>query len=398
MVGFLRLTILLCGARFTVHRWAAALCLSVALIASAGLRAEPLSFMVVDDVHYASEEEYDWPQIEGSQATEAVRVRRNVERSRQTFLPLMRELKEQAETATPKPAAIFSCGDLVHGGPAVRADLHCGNFIRQFESIGMPIPLLNANGNHEMAEAGMEQAYDRIFVPFLARQVGRPLDARHYSIDLGDAHCILLDGLPPGRNGGDHETRLWALGEKQWAWLEADLEANKAKSHIFVFTHATLWPLGNGDILYGNDPTRHRALVDLLLKHNVRAIFAGHKHTNCVTVYEDNGRQLVQMIPNSHLASTDVPPQETRTIAYTPEAVVPRLQTNWDRWGRNLVTQYQSGIVHHEQTPGMSGYFLVAIDGPTVTVRMYRGIGKKLFREYVITRDPTTGASRFQKP
>jgi hypothetical protein len=138
--------------------------------------------------------------------------------------------------------------------------------------------------------------------------------------------------------------------------------------------------------------------VNLLLKYNIRAIFAGHKHTNCVTVYEEDQRQLVQMIPNSHLASTEVPPQQTRVIAYTPEAVVPKLQTTWDKWGRDLVAQYQSGIVHHEETPGMSGYFLVVIDGPTVTVRTYRGTGKKLFREYVLSRDPTTGATRFHKP
>lgn len=379
-----------------VSRCARALAFAAAICGPGGLRAEPMAFMVLDDVHYASEEDYDWPQIENSQESEATRVRRNVDRSRQTFLPLLRELKEQAETASPKPAAIFSCGDLVHGGPAVRADLHCRNFIRQLESVGIPIPLLNANGNHEMAEAGMEKAYDDNFLPFLSRQLGRTLETRHLSTDLGNAHFILLDGLPPGRDGGDHENRIWALNAPQWAWLESDLETNRSKDHIFVFTHAPLWPLGDGDVLYGGDPARHRALVDLLLKYNVRAVFAGHKHLNSVTVYEDQGRQLVQMIPNSHLGAADVPPKETQRVPYTPEIVVPKLRKNWDQWGRDLVARYQSGIVHHEQTPGISGYFFVAVDGPAVTVRMYRGTGKKLFREYGLTRNPSTGATRFK--
>ncbi len=378
------------------RRYATLLACLVATLAVGKLGAAPFSFIVLDDVHYAADEEYDWQQIEQSHEAEAKRVRRNADRSRQTFLPLLRELKEQAETAAPKPAAIFSCGDLVHGGPAVRADLHCRNFIRRFESAGIPMPLFNANGNHEMAEAGMEEAYDRNFLPFLSRQLGRPLGARHYSTDLGNSHFILLDGLPPGRDGGDHEARVWALGDPQWAWLEADLEANKSKDHIFVFTHATLWPLGNGDGLYGGEPHRHRALVSLLLKHNVRAVFSGHKHMNSATVYAENGRQLVQMIPNSHIDATDVPPKETQRPPYSAETVVPKLRGKWDQWGRDLVALYQSGIIHHEQTPGLSGYFLVAVDGPDVTVRMYRGTGKKLFREYGLDRDPATGATRFR--
>lgn len=378
------------------RRRAAVLACLVAPLAIGRLAAEPFSFIVLDDVHYAADEEYDWQQIGQSNEAEAKRVRRNADRSRQTFIPLLRELKEQAETAAPKPAAIFSCGDLVHGGPTVRADLHCRNFIQRFESAGIPIPLFNANGNHEMAEAGMEEAYEKNFLPFLSRQLGHPLRDRHCSTDIGNSHFILLDGLPPGRDGGDHEARVWALGDPQWAWLEADLEANRAKDHIFVFTHATLWPLGNGDGLYGGEPQRHRALVSLLLRHNVRAVFAGHKHLNSATVYAEDGRQLVQMIPNSHIDATDVPPQETLRPPYTAETVVPKLRGKWDQWGRDLVALYQAGIIHHEQTPGLSGYFLVAVDGPDVTVRMYRGTGKKLFREYVLARDPANGATRFR--
>lgn len=380
----------------SANRFPAAFSVAFALLAPGTIWAEPYAFVVLDDVHYASEADYDWQEIEKSQDAEAIRVRRNVDRSQQTFLPLLLELKEQAETAVPRPVAIFSCGDLVHGGPSVRADLHCRNFIREFEAAGLPIPLFNANGNHEMAESGMEKAYDSVFLPFLSRQLGRTLTARHFSADLGNAHFIMLDGLPPGRDGGDHENRIWALKDPQWAWLEADLEANRAKEHIFVFSHAPLWPLGDGDMLYGNDPARHRALVDLLLKHNVRAVFSGHKHLNSVTVYQDQGRRLVQMIPNSHLPSTEVPRAETATPPYTPETVVPKLRRNWDQWGREIVVLYESGIVHHEVTPAVSGYFLVGVDGPSVTVRMFRGTGKKLFREYNLARDPATGATLFQ--
>lgn len=369
--------------------------LLTSLVLCAGLiAAQPVAFMVVDDVHYASEKDYDWATIEGTDTAEAKRVRRNVDRSQKTFVPLMQELKLQAEKSPARPFAIFSCGDLIHGGPGVRADVHCGNFIRLFESLKMPIPLFNANGNHEMAEQGMEAAYDQHFLPFLSQQLGHPLKTRHYSVTRGNSHFILLDGLPPDREGGDHEDRLWALNDRQWAWLESELETNKDRDHIFVFTHATLWPLGDGDVLYGNDIERHRRLVDLLLKYNVRAVFAGHKHLNSVTVYQHDGRQLVQMIPNSDLPDPARTPSPTRVIAYTPENIVPRMQRNWDQWGRAIVAQYQAEMVHHETTPGAAGYFLVHADGPEVTVRTYIA-GSQLLREYTLTRDAATGATRF---
>jgi 3',5'-cyclic AMP phosphodiesterase CpdA len=356
----------------------------------------PFSFFVLDDVHYAAEADYDWQTIDTFDQTMAERVRRTVARSEATFLPLLKELKTQAETAQPTPAAIFSCGDLVHGAVAVKPDEHFRHFFRIYESVHMPIPLFNANGNHEMAEAGMEDAYNRHFLPFLSAQAGREITTRYFSVDIGNARCILLDGLPPERDGGDHEARIWALKERQWQWLEEQLETAGDKQHIFVFSHAPLWPIRGGDVMYVFDHERHRRLVDLLLRYNVRVFFAGHQHQNSVIVYTEGDRQLIQMIPSSDLSAVEVPARDTQVLDYTPEAAVPAVQREWDRRARLLVQRYQQGITYFETTPGVSGYFLVAVEGPGVTVRMFRGTGRKLFREYTIRRDPGTGATRFQ--
>lgn len=372
-----------------------AFALALAILSTGHLDAQTFAFMVVDDVHYASEADYDWATIDAMQTAESTRVRKNVDRSKKTFLPFLGELRSRAENSPTKPFAIFSCGDLVHGGPGVRPEPHFRNFIRQFESVGMPIPLFNANGNHEMAEKGMEAAHDKEFLPFLSRQLGRPLDARHYGVTREHCHFILLDGLPPDRDGGDHEARIWALKDRQWAWLENELESNKDRDHIFVFSHATLWPLGDGDVLYGNDPGRHRALIDLLMKYNVRAVFAGHTHINSVVVYEQNARQLVQLIPNSHVSDPPPASPQTRMGRYTAEGVVPKVRRNWDEWGRDLIGRYQAGITHFESTPGAAGYFFVSVDGPEVTVRTHLGITGQVFREYRLLRDPATGATRF---
>ena len=234
------------------------------------------------------------------------------------------------------------------------------------------------------------------FLPFLSRQAGREITTRHFSWEYGDAAFILLDGLPPDRDGGDHEARIWALQEKQWNWLEQTLEAYRNKTHIFVFSHAPLWPITNGDVLYVFEQDRHRALVELLMQHNVRVIFAGHQHRNSVVVYEQAERQLVQMIPSSDLPAVDVPRVDPVSGPYRAEDVISGTSRQWDVLGRTLVESYSKDVVHFESTPRMSGYFLVTVDGPAVTVRMFRGTGKKLFREYTIVADAKTGATKFQ--
>ncbi|MCP4607907.1 MAG: hypothetical protein GY845_04235, partial [Planctomycetes bacterium] len=61
-------------------------------------------------------------------------------------------------------------------------------------------------------------------------------------------------------------------------WLEYDL-ADTGKSHIFVFVHAPLYPVGGyfGEALDTDIELRDR-LVSLFVQHGVDAIFCGHEH------------------------------------------------------------------------------------------------------------------------
>jgi 3',5'-cyclic AMP phosphodiesterase CpdA len=378
-----------------IKQWTS-ICAILCLTACTGQTpAEPFSFIVLDDVHYAGHDDYDWDIIDTFDETAATRVKATVERSEITFLPLMEELKSQAETFQPKPLAIVNSGDLIHGAVAIKPDAHCRNFIQKYTSVQMPIPLLNANGNHEMSD-GMEEAYDQYFLPFLSEQLNQTLTARYYSVDIGNAHFIVLDGMPPDRTGGDHEERNWELQEKQWQWLEADLAENRDAEHIFMFSHAPLWPVSNGDVLYIFKPERRQAFLDLLLVNNVRALFAGHQHMNSVVVYEQAGKQLVQMIPNSSLPGLKTTKPAATRREYTADEVTPGTEREWDIRGRELVEREGNAIVHFEKTPQLSGYFMVSVDGPVITVRMYHGLGKQLYRTYTIRADEFTGFTRFE--
>jgi len=357
-----------------------------------GKKAEPFSFIVLDDIHFAQQEDYL------SDKNLDQRTRLTIEQSQATFIPFMKELKERAEAEGPRTAAIFNCGDLVHGG-AVNPDALYRSFFREYNSVGMPLPFYNVNGNHEIAGAGMEEAYDRYLLPFLSSEAGKEIRNRYYSLDFGNSHFVIIDGQPRDRKGGDHEKRVFDLVGEQWRWLENDLEANKNKEHIFLFSHPTIWPVNSGDVLYVYDPEKQSQFVNLLLKYKVRAFFAGHEHVNTVLVYDDLGNELVQMIPNSEIRLDE--PGEIREIRdYTIENVAGDEQSPWASDLRTLVGRSKDKIRYFRKQVGLAGYFLVTVDGGEVKVRMYRSPGSKLHDEYRISRLKETGETRFteEKP
>jgi hypothetical protein len=89
----------------------------------------------------------------------------------------------------------------------------------------------------------------------------------HYSFDYGSAHFVVLDSVRR-----DFKT-------DQYAWLERDLEANRA-THTFVFFHHPMYPsldYHKNEVIDG-DPGFQKKLHGLLVEHKVDIVFTGHVH------------------------------------------------------------------------------------------------------------------------
>ena len=268
------------------------------------------------------------------------------------------------------------------------------SFFAAYNSVAMPVPLYNTMGNHETAGKDMQPAYDESFLPFMSKEAGRQLAERNFSLDIGDSHFILLDSQPPERTGGDHEKRIFELMDRQWRWLENDLETNKDKAHIFVFGHPTIWPVNGGDVWYVYEPQKQREFVDLLLKYNVRIYFGGHEHVNSVVCYENGaGRKLVQMVPDSEIP---LEKEEVRPLVrdYTVENVAAGGGSPWSANLRELVSSYRERIGYCRISHSAAGNFIVSVEGPKVTVRMFEAFSRQPLDQYEFTAG-SSGETQF---
>ena len=123
-------------------------------------------------------------------------------------------------------------------------------------------------GNHD--QIGKEKA-SALWQKFFSFPTNGPAGYSElaYSFNFKNSHFVVLDSEKPKEN---------VINGVQRAWLENDLNANK-KENTFVFFHEPAYPV-NSKIGESLDvkPGERDALWNILVSHNVSAVFNGHEH------------------------------------------------------------------------------------------------------------------------
>ena len=167
------------------------------------------------------------------------------------------------------PNFVFWTGDVIegYGDTPAEAGAEYDTFLAS--AAKAKVPVFNAPGNHEYS-------LDKALVPVYHDKMG----SFYGSFDYGSSHFIALNTTPilpdgsPGPGG--------SLDEPQWAWLEADLQANQGAKNIFVFMHHYVF--GPPDPDTPDLDTGWKSIADrdrlhaLMVKYHVRAVFCSHNH------------------------------------------------------------------------------------------------------------------------
>lgn len=177
-----------------------------------------------------------------------------------------------ARLAALEPDLVVHLGDIVHTLPALPGQDAAWDAAAAILA-GAPATLLATPGNHDIGDkpnpampaAAVREAWQERWVA----RVG-PLWQSHR---LGDALVVLVAGPILGS--------LTAREAEQWTWLETTLaDAQRDGTRVFLFTHYPPFLLdpdepGHYDNL---DPAPRARLLDLIRRHRVEAVFAGHVH------------------------------------------------------------------------------------------------------------------------
>jgi 3',5'-cyclic AMP phosphodiesterase CpdA len=181
------------------------------------------------------------------------------------------------EVALIRPDVVIWSGDTIYGYCEGRRQME--REYRRFLALAtrVGVPLFNAPGNHEIRGNQTCPASsippdpcdgacaERLFASHFGNLYG--------SFDLSDVHVIALDTDVPGEEG--------KIGEAQLAWLKGDLERNKDRRAILVFSHAEFFssPQIDPGAFKGHEPIANRDdLHQLFRRYPVKAVFSGHEH------------------------------------------------------------------------------------------------------------------------
>ena len=191
-----------------------------------------------------------------------------------------------------KPAFFLWCGDIIYGHEDHRKKLE--KQYKEFFGIAAlaKAPVFNSPGNHEM-DTVTKTSTEKIETPdkklqdYYLEFMKFPAKAPPYgAFDYGNSRFIAVDTEEVGGpsptptstpvSGKKLKLDPGFVSRKQIELLTQDLEANKAKAHIFVFMHHPIIPAKSSSGLYPPNASDLQALFQNY--PNVSYVIAAHEH------------------------------------------------------------------------------------------------------------------------
>ena len=173
-----------------------------------------------------------------------------------------------------KPDFVIICGDLTQHGGRIPEEMEALQRVKQL--LDESIPLYLVSGNADVGRSPSPRtldAYRNIF--------GKDW----YTFQHKGTYNIVLNTAVICNPKKD---TLPLKNQRQWLEEQLQTSGRQNPKHIFVYQHHPIIKKNvNEPDNYTNFPMEARKdYLDLFLKHNVRAVFAGHLHRNILSKYE----------------------------------------------------------------------------------------------------------------
>ena len=189
-----------------------------------------------------------------------------------------------------------------------------------------------------------------------------------YSFDFNNARFMLLDQFTPtdgkASDGSTYSQGNNAIASQQ-PWISSTLSSRPANTHAFVFSHKQLFGGNHSDTLFNtaaSNAVAQNAFIGSLDAGNVGYIFTGHDHMHNLSLVTspDGASQVHQVIcaSDSYKFYTPVP------LANHGTDPAGTGYPNAGQISKNRETEISQEL-------WSSGYYIVTVDGPRVTVDFY---------------------------
>ena len=334
--------------------------LILSLLSLAVLAGESYNFFMISDTHLGAAETF----CTDPSVPKKFRSKKNIHRADRTMPALEAMFGDMAKKSDEKTRFLFEAGDLIEGG--CRDEKTHEDVLRDALALlkkYFKYPVYMVKGNHEAYGMGGEEAYRAVLLPEIAKTAGQDkLDYANYTVTAGEDLFIFLD-------------RFSGKRAKPWKFAEQVLDGLKEKPrYVFVGIHEPIIPSHW-------DQAEIRPLLDRLLEYNA-VLLCGHCHQNSITVFEKDGKKLVQITVSSVLDTESKgllhPAGNTKdqmlekyrkslVKRWKKEAFLPEFEKEWAPY----ITDYRNF--------GGAGYAKISVSGKGISID---------YQSWVLTQPP----------
>lgn len=335
--------------------------------------SEDYSFLLLGDLHLDSLGQHDMSWLKAEKPNDIRQVENYSRITKEVAPALFAELKEHAAT-NPRIAFTTHIGDFVEGlaGTPALALRQAHESLALLSAHGPAKPFLFCKGNHDITGPGADAAWKSVLLPALVKQAPTGVSAK--------ASCFTI------KQGRDTLFAYYdAYDLASLNWLEAAL-ARRTEKHLFVVIHPPVVPYSaRSDWHLFAKPTeaaQRERLLNLLGK-NRAIVLCGHLHKYGTVVRETPKGRFVQVATISVIPRADSAPKDIREglAAYGPDMVTlePEFSPKTLDSRRELL-KAEAPFIRHFEYADAPGYGVVSVEGETVMLDLYAGLGKRKWR------------------
>jgi hypothetical protein len=345
-------------------------------------RAKQFSFILLGDLHYDKLEHHDMAWVKKDKPNDVRQIEDYTRITRDISPRLLATVRETINDLNKSPATrvgfVLQAGDLVEGlcgseELSVRQNTEALGFVRDAK---LGAPLLFTKGNHDITGPGAVAAFGSVFHPFLTEQARAvsPSSAEvknaRYTVDCGNAQFVFFDA---------YEAAV------SLDWFES-VAAKRTAEHLFVVVHPPVVPYGARATwhVFANEKDRARREKFLnLLGAQHALVLGGHIHRYNTLTREAGRGRFAQLAVSSIIPSPDVKPKNELAglQEYTGDQI--RVEPNFSpetEAARRAVYDAERPFVKAFEYADLPGYAVVTVDSANVTVKMYSGFSRNVWR------------------
>jgi 3',5'-cyclic AMP phosphodiesterase CpdA len=253
-------------------------------------------------------------------------------------------------------------GDLTEGlcGRAELQELQFKDALAAIRRSIPKTPFLCVKGNHDITGPGAREAYDRVMLPWLSRECGKPVESASFYVSQGPDLFVFFD----------------AYHNNSVDWLEKTLQENTHR-HVFVVMHPPAVPYdarSSWHLFSREKEARVRERFLNVLGANQAVLLTAHLHKYGVVVRRTSAGPFVQLGMNSVVSAPRVTVKNhlegLRAYGGALVELEPEFQPDTREQRRTLLEQEKPQIAHFEFAD-FPGYAIINVSDATVRADIY---------------------------